>query len=151
MAREDERFRDIELVIDEDMVLRCFDVMRQLRPHLSSPAEFVDCWKRQQTSDYTLAAYTISEQVIALAGFYVRESLVHGKHLFIDDLIVEPRVRSKRFGSTLIDYLKETASTAGCVKVLLDTPTTNTRAQRFYLREHFDITAFRLSFALSPG
>lgn len=148
MTETDDGSRDISLAADEQMVRRCFDLMRQLRPRLASEAEFVDRWKRQRASGYKLAVYTTSDQVVALAGFYVRESLVHGAHLCVDDLIVEADARSQRFGSRMIEYLKVTASAAGCGKILLDTPMTNTLGQRFYLREHFAITAFRLSLDL---
>jgi hypothetical protein len=68
-----------QYVDDEDGVRQCYAIMRQLRPHLSSPDELVARWRRQLADGYRLLAQFDGSRVIALAGFRVQENLVHGR------------------------------------------------------------------------
>jgi ribosomal protein S18 acetylase RimI-like enzyme len=120
--------------IEEGDIAACYPVMRQLRPHLSDPEDFVNRWRRQTAGGYHLVAIQAGLRPTALAGYRFLENLVHGPFLYVDDLIVDENARNERQGARLIDWLKEEARTRGCRKLVLDTALGNALAQRFYFR-----------------
>lgn len=121
-------------VSDEADVRRCFRLMRQLRPHLASEAEFLDRWQRQAAQGYRLAGLFDGSEAAALAGYRVQENLVHGRFLYVDDLVTDAPLRGNGYGEQLMAYLRDQASALGCAKLVLDTPLTNSLGHRFYFR-----------------
>lgn len=69
----------LAFVESEDDALACYELMRELRPHLASGEEFVERWKRQSAAGYRLLALWQAERPVALAGFRVQENLTHGR------------------------------------------------------------------------
>ena len=127
-------------------VRACFPLMRELRPHLASADEFVWRWRRQQAASYRLLVLSENGRRAALAGFRVQENLVHGRHLYVDDLVTSSERRRAGHGAALMDRLKREAADLGCEKLLLDTPMDNFLGHRFYFREGLLATALRFSF-----
>jgi ribosomal protein S18 acetylase RimI-like enzyme len=127
----------------------CFPLMQQLRPHLSSEAEFVARWRRQQTAGYRLMGLQREGRLLALAGFRVMENLVHGSHLYVDDLVTSEEARGCGHGAKLLRRLYEETRVLGCEKLLLDTPLSNVLAHRFYYRQGLLRTALRFSIAVN--
>lgn len=82
----------------------------------------------------------------ALAGFRVQENLVHGRFLYVDDLVTRADRRSAGFGGALLDRLKREATDLGCDKLVLDTPMSNFLGHRFYFRQGLLAKALRFSF-----
>lgn len=122
--------------IDTDEQLRaCYPVMRQLRPHLASEDDFIARVGRLRQQGYRLLAAWDGDEVVALAGYRVQENLVYGHFLYVDDLIASDTRRGQRWGARLLAHLSDTASQAGCVRLVLDTGLSNALAQRFYFRE----------------
>jgi ribosomal protein S18 acetylase RimI-like enzyme len=138
-------FRDIG---DAD-IGACYDLMRQLRPHLTSPEEFVARWRRQVADGYRILALW-SEQggPRALAGYRITENLVHGKFLYVDDLIADQSERSRGYGARLLDKLKDEGRKLGCAKLVLDTGLDNALAHRFYYRQGLLAQALRFNIPL---
>jgi len=126
----------------------CFSLMRQLRPHLSSETEFATRWRRQQTAGYRLLGLWEKGHLVALAGFRILENLVHGAHLYVDDLVTSEEARGRGYGARLLRRLREEAQAVGCEKLLLDTPLSNVLAHRFYYRQGLLGTALRFSVLL---
>lgn len=110
----------------------CFPLMRELRPHLVSEDAFIERWQRQKSSGYRLLRLQESGAPVALAGFRLQENLVHGLHLYVDDLVTREQVRGRGHGRVLMDRLKEEARRLCCGKLLLDTPLDNVLGHRFY-------------------
>jgi ribosomal protein S18 acetylase RimI-like enzyme len=126
----------------------CFPLMQQLRPHLSSEAEFIARWRRQQTAGYRLIGLWENGRLLALAGFRILENLVHGAHLYVDDLVTSEEARGQGHGGRLLRHLREEARAVECQKLLLDTPLSNVLAHRFYYRQGLLGTALRFSVVL---
>ncbi|WP_346894190.1 GNAT family N-acetyltransferase [uncultured Roseibium sp.] len=135
---------------EEADVLRCFPLMRQLRPHLASEKDFVDRWRRQRDTGYRLIALWRDEVPVALAGFRVQENLVHGVHLYVDDLVTDEAARSGGYGHVLMDRLKQEGRALGLDRLILDTPLTNALGHRFYYREGLLARALRFYVSLTP-
>lgn len=133
---------------DED-VKRCYPVMAELRPHLDA-AEFVGRVRRLQATGYRLAFLEEAGRVSALAGFWLRENLAWGPHLYLDDLVTGSDARSRGLGGRLFDWVADYGRRHGCAELHLDTGVQRFGAHRFYLCRRMDITAHHLALALKP-
>jgi len=125
---------DIRLIGETD-IAACYPLMRVLRPQLSSEAEFIERWRRQSEQGYAIVAVWRAERPVALAGFRVQENLVHGRFLYLDDLVTAESERRHGHGARLLDHLKAEGRALGCRKLVLDTALENTLAHRFYYRQ----------------
>jgi ribosomal protein S18 acetylase RimI-like enzyme len=141
---------DLLPVDDEDGVRRCYPVMVQLRPHLGCADEFVARWRRQVADGYRLLALFDGPRALALAGYRVQENLVHGRFLYVDDLVTDEALRGGGHGERLMTHLQQEARALGCRKVVLDTPLANSLGQRFYFRNGLLATALRFNMAIAP-
>jgi ribosomal protein S18 acetylase RimI-like enzyme len=130
-------------------VAACFPLMRELRPHLASAAELVERWRRQRADGYRLLVLRRGERPVALAGWRLQENLVHGRHLYVDDLVTTEAERRSGHGERLMARLLEEGRAQGCGRLVLDTPLTNVLGHRFYYRAGLLATALRFSIALA--
>lgn len=122
--------------IDDDQGYQaCFDVMRELRPHLTDVATFAAQVRRQSGQGYRLMAAWRDGRVEGLAGYRIQENLIYGCFLYVDDLVTASGVRSRGVGAKLIDALRDEARGQGCANFVLDTGLANALAQRFYFRQ----------------
>ncbi len=138
--------------VGEAEIGACFDLMRQLRPHLTSVEEFVERWRRQSADGYRILAVWsdggANPGPRALAGYRITENLVHGKFLYVDDLVADRSERSRGHGARLLDRLKEEGRALGCKKLVLDTGLDNVLAHRFYYRQGLLAAALRFNIPL---
>lgn len=118
----------------EEELLACFAVMRQLRPQLRSAEALLDAVAVQQRQGYRLLALWRDDQPVALAGYRQLDNLIHGRFLYVDDLITCESGRGQGFGERLLRALRDLGREAGCEQLVLDTALSNSLAQRFYFR-----------------
>ena len=141
-------FRDV----GEAEIGACYELMRQLRPHLKSQEEFIARWRRQTADGYRILALWggggSNPGPRALAGYRITENLVHGKFLYVDDLVAEKAERSRGYGARLLNKLKEEGRALGCNKLVLDTGLDNYLAHRFYFRQGLLAQALRFNIPL---
>ena len=131
-------------IADEAGLAACWPVMHQLRPHLASVDEFKARVARQRANaGYRLFASMAGGRPVALAGFRVMDNLVHGLHLYVDDLVTDEALRSSGHGAALIKRLEQEAAALGCKRLTLDTPMSNSLGHRFYFRCGLLATALR--------
>jgi GNAT superfamily N-acetyltransferase len=130
-------------------VAACFDTMRELRPHLSSAHELVERVARQRAAGYRLLVAWRADVALALAGYRLQENLIHGRFLYVDDLVSLERTRRAGLGRRLIAAVAAEARTLGCGKVVLGTGLANTLAHRFYYRQGMLATALRFAMPLT--
>lgn len=106
----------ISLAQTDKEIKNCYAVMAELRPQLS-PGEFLPQVKRQiEIAGYQLAFLT-DEEVKAIAGVRISESLSGGKYLEIEDLVSKTDERSKVYGGQLFDWLIECAKENDCDQI----------------------------------
>jgi GNAT superfamily N-acetyltransferase len=122
--------------IDSDQDYQAsFDVMRELRPHLTDAATFAAQARRQADQGYRLLAAWQDDEIKALAGYRLQENLLYGRFLYVDDLVTASEARSHGLGARLIDALREEARKHRCANFVLDTALGNSLGQRFYFRQ----------------
>jgi len=140
---------DVRLAETDEDIRRCFPVMQQLRPHLTSADELLERARRQMRDAGWRLAFTEADgKVAACAGFRVHEWLVSGRFLYVDDLVTDEAVRSGGHGRTLLDWLKALARTEGCTQLRLDSGTHRVQAHKFYFREGLVIQSFNFGMDL---
>jgi GNAT superfamily N-acetyltransferase len=122
--------------------------MRLLRPHLADAGELAARVRRQRDGGYRLLAAWTGGTVLALAGYRVQENLIHGRFLYVDDLVTATEARGTGIGARLLAAVAEEARRAGCVRLVLDTGLDNVLAHRFYYRQGMLARALRFSRAL---
>lgn len=133
-----------EITAEED-VRALFGLMAQLRPQLPGPDAFVDYWRRQADSGYRLVAVHDGATAQALASYRLQENLVHGRFLYVEDLVTDAAARGGGHGERLMAWLHERARLCGCARLVLDTGLDNVLAHRFYYRCGLLARALRFS------
>jgi GNAT superfamily N-acetyltransferase len=128
-------------------IASCAPVMAQLRPDVAGD-DFVARVRRLAAGGYRLAYAVQDGQVVAVAGFHVRENLPWGRHLYVDDLVTDAARRSTGAGRALIDWLVDRAKDEACRSLQLDSGVQRFAAHRFYLRERFAITSHHFALDL---
>jgi GNAT superfamily N-acetyltransferase len=132
----------IEHAETDEQIAATYDVMRQLRPHLTSDA-YVPLVRSLMASDgFRLAALTDGGAVRAVAGYRIMTMLYCGRLLYLDDLVADERVRSRGYGGRLLGWLKEEGRRQGCHELQLISRVVREQAHRFYFREGFGIECF---------
>lgn len=132
------------LIAESDaQIAACFAALQELRPHLKDAADLIARVRRQQQEGYVLAYIAGPDgQAVACMGFRRQERLVHGKVIYVDDLVTRASERSKQHGAALLDWLEALARQEGYGVVDLDSGTHRTDAHRFYHRQKYIVSAF---------
>ncbi|HWY37449.1 MAG TPA: GNAT family N-acetyltransferase [Bacteroidia bacterium] len=121
-------------------ILKCREVMRELRPHVSEE-EFLPRVKEMFTEGYQLAFIEENGQAVAAIGFRYENFLFCGKHFYIDDLTTMPSARGKGYGGVLLDFVAALAKEKGFKLITLDSGHHRHTAHRLYLNKGFVITS----------
>lgn len=131
---------------DDTTIAAHFPLMRQLRLHLASADELAARWRHQRdTAGYRIVALWDERAPVALAGFRIMDNLIHGRFLYVDDLVAREGDRRAGHGAQLLAWLKDEARATGCSKLVLDTGLDNVFAHRFYYRQGLLARALRFS------
>lgn len=138
---------DFRLAETEADVAACFPLMQQLRPHLANAEELVERWQLQSRAGYRIMALWHGDRPRALAGYRISDNLIHGRFLYIDDLVTENVERGNGLGKSMLERMENEAHANGCRRLVLDTAIDNLLAHRFYYR--CGLLAGGLHFALA--
>ncbi|MEJ1096968.1 MULTISPECIES: GNAT family N-acetyltransferase [unclassified Pseudoxanthomonas] len=126
----------------DNEIAATFDVMQQLRPHLER-IQYVPLMRSLMASDGLKLLMLLDEgEARAVATYRVMNMLYCGSLLYVDDLVVDARVRSRGYGAQLMSKLKEEGRALGCSEIQLISRVTREHAHRFYFREGFGIECF---------
>jgi GNAT superfamily N-acetyltransferase len=132
-------------------VAACFPVITLLRPHLTGADEFVARVAGQRKAGYRILAAWREGNPIALAGYRTEENLIHGRFIYVDDLVTAERERSTGLGALLLGAVAAEGRKLDCEKLVLDTALDNIQAHRFYHREGLRSRALRFSRPISAA
>lgn len=118
-----------------------FPLMKQLREHLNEE-QFVSLIQSAMAeSRYQLLGFFENGKCQGLMGFRILTDLVHGRHLYIDDLVVDQNLRSKGLGAKLLSKAKDIAKAENCKRLRLCTGADNDRGKNFYERNGWKLRA----------
>jgi GNAT superfamily N-acetyltransferase len=129
----------------------CFPVMALLRPHLANAEELAARVARQREAGYRVLAAWRDGTPLALAGYRVEENLIHGRFVYVDDLVTAESERRGGLGARLLDAVTAEGRGLGCHRLVLDTGLDNVLAHRFYYRQGLLARALRFSREIPLG
>lgn len=116
-----------------------FQILRELRPHLTL-ATYHSIYEMAKSRDeYTLVGGFREGTLVAVMGYRVLFDYVHGKHLYIDDLVTAEGYRSQGIGALLLKEAETIAKQLECTGLRLCTGTENEGGKKFYERENWTL------------
>ena len=134
----------VRLAKTETDIAKCFDIMHELRPNLVKD-DFVIRVRTMQKEGFKLAFLELDKQVVAAAGYRIYTNLHMGKHCYVDDLITDPKHRSKGYGEKILAWVRSQALQVGCKVLHLDSGTHRGRAHKFYFDQGFTIASYHVT------
>jgi ribosomal protein S18 acetylase RimI-like enzyme len=128
-------------LIEEAQVRPFFPLLRQLRDHLAEE----ELWALYQTAraegGYRIWGAFARGECLGLMGARILTDFVHGRHFYIDDLVVAETARSQGVGAFLLAEAKKLARELGCAQIRLCTGVGNDRGKSFYERNGLSLRA----------
>lgn len=131
---------EIKIAVSEEDILKCWDVLLALRPHLEK-GTFVQTIQEMFCGGYTLAFIEADNKAVAAIGFRYLHFLFNGKHYYIDDLSTLPECRGQGYGGKLLDFVFEKAKLNGFKVVTLDSGYHRVAAHKLYLNKGFTLSS----------
>lgn len=127
-------------------------VLRELRTALTAAA-FAAVYDEGYTQGLRFTAAYDGGRCVAVAGWRLVATTVAGRKLYVDDLVTTSSMRSRGFGTALLEELLRRAREAGCSVLDLDSGVERDDAHRFYFRERMRIGSYHFVRVLgrSPG
>jgi len=135
---------EVKIAHTDNDILKCFKVIKELRPHLKEE-NFVSLVKKMMTEGYELAFIEENNIAVAAVGFRYLQLLYNGTQYYIDDLTTLPGSRGKGYAGKLLDYVETVARKKGFDAVTLDSGHQRFDAHRLYLNKGFKIVAHHFS------
>ncbi len=111
-----------------------FPILKELKS--TPPIEEVVrlCHEATKRDQFQLVAAYLDKKCIGVMGYRILFDLTHGKHLYVDDLVITEAMRSKRIGEIMVSYAEKKAKEHDCVALRLCTGLENHGSQKFYSR-----------------
>lgn len=123
------QFRELKSL--EDLKI-AFPLMSQLRESLGEDEFIYLVQTAKKESGYCLIGCYQDQFLIGLLGFRILTDLVHGRHFYIDDLVVDVNQRSQGIGEQILKYCEKLADENSCKKLRLCTGIQNEKGKSFY-------------------
>ncbi|WP_100406973.1 GNAT family N-acetyltransferase [Bacillus solitudinis] len=139
----------VKVMKSDSEILSTFSTVNELRPHLTVD-NYLERIKRLQLNyNFNLVALMDNNEVKAVAGYKVNESLAWGKYFYLDDLITNEASRRNGYAKVLWDWLINQARENGCEQFHLDSGVHRHDAHRFYLKGGLDISCHHFQMSLN--
>lgn len=117
---------------------RAYPLLRELRTELAF-TDFIDLYEKARRADeFRLVGAFDGDVCVGLMGYRVLHDFVHGRHLYIDDLVTTGSRRSTGVGARLLNHAEKEARRLDCQGLRLCTGIANESARRFYEREGWE-------------
>ena len=130
----------IQYAITAADVTRCFEVMKELRPH-HNPESFLSAMEAMQQEGYHLLYLEDGGRIVSVAGFRFTTTLYDGLIIDFDDFVTLADGRSKGYGAMVFDHLAGIAKERGIKTIHLNSNHQRFDAHRFYLNKKMKIVA----------
>jgi GNAT superfamily N-acetyltransferase len=148
MTTTQDRGHAIRTLTSESDLRAIWPLVSQLRPEFDEDRFVAQMLRQIGEGCRATVLFDERGEPRAFACWRVMEMLAVGKHVYVDDLVVDTTVRSRGYGKAMLDWLKAEARRLGCARLQLDSGTHRQDAHAFYLREGLRIEAFHFGIAL---
>src|SRR5262249_46342507 len=119
---------DLQLASSRDDLMACYPVVAELRPFLKDAVDWYERAIAMAEAGYRVLAAWRQDRVVAVAGYRVMENLIHGRFLYVDDLVTAFGHRGEGVGASLLEELARIGIKERCSRLVLDTAATNANA-----------------------
>ena len=127
---------------------QAYPIIHELRPQLGRD-DYSALYEAARACDgYSLVGLYDRDVLVAAMGLRVLHDFVHGRHLYVDDLVVTESRRANGLGARLLQYAEQRARSLGCRGLRLCTGVDHRDAQRFYERNGWSPRALAFKKAL---
>lgn len=82
------------------------------------------------------------EKLVAVSFGWITIRFYSGKQLEVDNVIVDPDLRSQGVGKTFFSFIEDWAVQHQCLTIELNTYVQNSRSHKFYFNEGYQILGF---------
>lgn len=124
----------------KEELAKCFEVMRELRPHHSLES-FLTAMKQMQKEGYRLLYLQDNAKAVCVAGYRLTTTLYDGLIIDFDDFVTLPGFRGKGYAGQLFDHLVAVAKENNIKTIHLNSNHQRYDAHRFYLNKKMKIIA----------
>ncbi len=125
-----------------------YRIMSQLRSQYATVEEFSEKIIIQIKNGYHLCGIQEGDELVCVAGFRFANSLAHGPHIFIEDLVTDENARGKGYAKQLLESIIKIAHEKKINSIVLDSGVQRCDAHKFYIKNNFNIRAFVFTLAL---
>lgn len=136
---------EIRFAQSDQEILDCWDVVKELRPHLPNPQQYLEQVKEMMQDGYQMIYVSVQEgdvsKAVSFAGYRNLQMLHTNKMIYIDDLGTLTAYRGHGYASQLLDYVYQLAKDTGKTGVHLDSGYTRNTAHRLYLQQGFILSS----------
>ncbi|MFA6237981.1 MAG: GNAT family N-acetyltransferase [Bacteriovorax sp.] len=120
---------------------RFFPVMKELRTNLSFD-NFLNTYEKAHLHDgYEILGVEAENKIIAVMGYRILYDFVHGKHIYIDDLVTTEKFRSRGIGALFLKHAEKIAKDHNCSGLRLCTGVENESGKKFYESQQWKMRA----------
>jgi GNAT superfamily N-acetyltransferase len=136
---------EIKKANDREALVRCFEVMKELRPHHDLES-FLTAMEQMEKEGYQLWFIEDEGKAVCTAGFRITTTLYDGLIIDFDDFVTSEAARNKGYAAKLFDHLVSIAREKNIRTIHLNSNHKRFDAHRFYLVKKMNIVAhhFRL-------
>jgi GNAT superfamily N-acetyltransferase len=138
---------NIQEAISTEELIKCFEVMKALRPHHSTES-FLAVMEQMKSENYRLLYLEEKGEIVCLAGYRLTTTLYDGLILDLDDFVTGPPARKKGFAGLLFDELIQIAKAKDVKAIHLNSNHQRFDAHRFYLQKKMNIIAHHFRIAI---
>lgn len=132
----------------KDDLVKCFEVMKELRPHHSLES-FLETMKRMENEGYQLWYIEDEGKAVCAAGFRFTTTLYDGLIIDFDDFVTLAAARKKGYAGILFDHLVSIAKEKNIKTIHLNSNHQRFDAHRFYLNKKMKIIAHHFRIEVS--
>lgn len=136
---------EIRFAQSDQEILDCWDVVKELRPRLPTPRQYLQQVKEMMQDGYQMVYISVKEgdvdKAVSFAGYRALQMLHTGKMIYIDDLGTLPVYRGNGYASRLLDFVYQLARDTGKTSVHLDSGYDRNTAHRLYLQKGFILSS----------
>ena len=126
--------------ITKEELVKCFEVMKELRPHHSLES-FLETMDQMKKEGYQLLYIEDEGKAVCAAGFRFTTTLYDGAIIDFDDFVTVADARKKGYAGILFDHMVSIAKEKNIKTIHLNSNHQRFDAHRFYLNKKMKIIA----------
>jgi GNAT superfamily N-acetyltransferase len=138
---------EIRTANTNDEILKCREVILELRPHLKDK-DLPSLFEKMKAEGFKIIYIEDNNKAIAFSGYRYLTMFYSGRTLYIDDLCTLPEARGKGYGGMLLDFIIDEAKRNSVDAVTLDSGYHRLDAHRLYLNKGFVLSSHHFHYQL---